>query len=170
MQVRLIKKCFWALIKWQFTNILHNYEIHSSSRADVAAVEPFPQLRFSVVWSDCNYALMMQFVYVNALWSMAWLSLRCAKECSRLCKSLTALVLTDQTAGPAGQVCLWVPGSWMTEWVVLSYPLCQLAFTGFQWSENKGTETGSPSMMDYCAESRFTALTAGSVLHELQQL
>lgn len=161
MQVRLIKKCLWALIKWQFTNILHNYKIHSSSRAEVAAVEPFPQLRCSVVWADCNYALMMQFVYVDALWSMA-------KECSRPCKSLTALVLTGQTAGPAGQVCLQVPGSWMTEWVALSYPPCQLAFTGFQWSENKGTETGSPSMMDYCAESRFTPLTAGSVLHVLQ--
>ena len=62
---------------------------------------------------------MMQRVYTDVPWSMAWLSLRCAQECSHLCKSLTALVPTApsrraQAAGPAAQVCLgFLAAAWL---------------------------------------------------------
>lgn len=62
------------------------------------------------MWYDCNDVLMMKCVYMDVLWSMAWLRPRCAEECSHLCVSLTALVPTAPSrrapAGPAAQVCL----------------------------------------------------------------
>lgn len=149
-------------------------------------------MRFSVVWYDCNDVLMMQCVYTDVLWSMSWLSLRCAEECSHLCKSLTALVPTApsrraQTAGPAAQVCLgflaaaWLHGKreregvyvrvsrglWGEECSAILYVSSpSLALNGARTRGQRRSLRG-PSMMDYTAESRLRALTAGSVLHVL---
>lgn len=144
---------------------------------------------------------MMRRVFTNVSWWTAQPCQQCAEECGcpheapdGTCPGRSEWAGSVGTAGCPGV--FGIPGSWMTErrekdererrgmcvyvYVCVcvlhmnSSPLCQPAFTGSQWSENKGTETNrdgspwGPSMMDYTAENTFNTVTAGSVfIHTL---